>query len=89
MPQTHPKTKSLVTFDAALTAYNHRTEQDLTTHPLATQLQACDTPILDVFLSHTAQHGFPQSGMKLVPVLNYLCAFSATLGEGVSQVTTN
>jgi hypothetical protein len=62
-------------------------------HPLATQLQSCDSPaaILSVLTDLVQQ--FEQSrtsderlGTWLDPTVTVLFAFSATLGEGVGLV---
>ena len=79
-------------FDAALKSYKKKTKKDLKNHDLFKQLESCDSPaaILAVF---QAAH-FDQSRMArderlkrwLVPTINVLCAFSETLGEGISLV---
>ena len=79
-------------FEAALKSYKNKTKKDLKKHDLFKQLESCDSPaaILAVF---QASH-FDQSRMArddrlkkwLVPTINVLCAFSETLGEGISLV---
>lgn len=81
-------------FSAAVKAYEKRTEKDLLNHPLASQLQACDTPasILAVLqgqvddLDH-AQKTDERLTRWLGPTINVLLAFSDTLGEGISLVS--
>lgn len=85
-----------VTIDAALKAYEKRTSQNLITHPLATQLQARDSPeaMLTILQHQAVQLGLSGVGDEklktwLGPVVNVLYAFSATLGEDVGPVTIN
>ena len=77
----------------ALKAYEKRTKKDLLAHPLASQLQACDSPgdILAVLQQQVRGVGQSQGGDErwtnwLVPTVNVLFAFSATLGSGVGLV---
>ena len=77
----------------ALKAYEKRTKKDLLAHPLASQLQACDSPedILTVLQQQVRGVGQSQSADErwtkwLVPTVNVLFAFSATLGSGVGLV---
>jgi len=100
MSQTAPAAPSssssadfLSVFNAALEAYEKTTKNKLLTHPLAAQLQSCDSPadILPV-LRHLVQQ-LDQNRSRnerlrnwLDPTVNVLFAFSATLGEGVGMV---
>jgi hypothetical protein len=80
-------------FNAALQAYKKKTGKDITTHPLATELQSChspdtilavlrrQTPSLDQFRSR--EERFTKC---LTPIINVLYAFSATFGDGVGLV---
>ena len=80
-------------FNNALKEYEKRTKQDLLAHPLAAQLQSCDSPsaIIDVLQqqiqeinqSRTSDEKFTK---WLDPTVNVLYALSATLGEGVGLV---
>ena len=83
-------------FNAALEAYDKITKSKLLSHPLATQLQSCDTPaaILSVLRDLVQQFDQSRSGDErlrnwLDPTVNVLFAFSATLGEGVGLVYLN
>src|SRR5712691_9357772 len=83
-------------FNAALEAYDKITKSKLLSHPLATQLQSCDTPaaILSVLQDLVQQFDQSRSGDErlrkwLDPTVNVLFAFSATLGEGVGLVSLN
>jgi hypothetical protein len=80
-------------FTAALEAYKKRTKKDIASHPLATQLQSCDSPSTIIAVLRTQVQVFDQSQSAderwtkwLDPTVNVLCAFSATLGNGVGLV---
>ena len=80
-------------FTAALKAYNKQTKKDIATHPLAIQLQSCDSPstILTVLRSQVQAFDESQNADEkltkwLDPTVNVLYAFSATLGNGVGLV---
>ncbi|KAH8982414.1 hypothetical protein EDB92DRAFT_1952306 [Lactarius akahatsu] len=80
-------------FNAALKLYEKQTKKDLIAHPLASQLQACDSPasILSVLQEKAREFDQAQSGDErltkwLNPTVNVLYAFSTTLGEGVGLV---
>ncbi|KAH8999577.1 hypothetical protein EDB86DRAFT_3242615 [Lactarius hatsudake] len=77
-------------FGTALEAYKKQTKNDIASHPLATQLQSCDSPgaILAVLRAQVQTFEQSQSADErltrwLDPTVNVLYAFSATLGEGV------
>lgn len=94
MSQTTPSSNFLLVFTAALETYEKTTKYKLLTHPLATQLQSCDSPadVLSVLQDLIQQ--FDQSSSSsdqglsswLGPTVNVLFAFSAALGEGVGLV---
>ena len=80
-------------FNSAIQAYKKITGNDITSHPLATELQSCDSPdaILAVLRRHIPSSDQSQGGHEgfakcLIPTVNVLYAFSATLGEGVGLV---
>ena len=80
-------------FSTALKAYERRTKTDILAHPLASQLQACNSPasILDVLRGQVddidqARRRDERLTKWLNPTINVLLAFSATVGEGVSLV---
>jgi fungal STAND N-terminal Goodbye domain len=82
-----------VVFDNALKAYKRKTKQDLITHPLASQLEECDSPadILTILQDQVHQFEQSRSGDErlrrwLDPTINVLHAFSETLGQGVGLV---
>ena len=81
-------------FRVALDAYKSQTKKDIASHPLATQLQSCDS--YDVILSvlraqvqvFDQTQGADDKWTKwLDPTVNVLYAFSATLGNGVGVVS--
>jgi hypothetical protein len=76
-----------------LETYEKTTKNKLLSHPLAIQLQSCDSPaaILSVLQDLVQQFNQSCSGDErlrnwLDPTVNVLFAFSATLGEGVGLV---
>jgi hypothetical protein len=80
-------------FNNALKVYEKRTKKDLLAHPLATQLQACQSPSTILVILQQQIHDLDQSRNAddrwtkwLDPTVNVLYAFSATLGEGVGLV---
>ncbi|KAH9055814.1 hypothetical protein EDB83DRAFT_2552607 [Lactarius deliciosus] len=80
-------------FKTAFKAYKKRTGQDITSHPLATQLKTCDSPDAILAVLRAQVDEFDQSRRDderltrwLNPTVNVLYSFSATLGEGVGLV---
>ena len=80
-------------FNNALKEYEKRTKKDLLAHPLAAQLQACDSPSAVLAVLQLQVQALDQSQSNnsrwtkwLDPTVNVLYAFSETLGEGVSLV---
>jgi hypothetical protein len=97
MSHTRPATTSSSNFQLiinnALKEYEKRTKNDLLAHPLAAQLQACDSPtrILAVLQQQVQEHNQSRTRHEnltawLDPTVNVLYALSATLGEGVGLV---
>ncbi|KAI9442908.1 hypothetical protein H4582DRAFT_2194748 [Lactarius indigo] len=77
-------------FVSALREYEKKTKTDLHTHPLATQLQSCQSSTDILAVLHDKVNEFDQSRSHnerlsswLGPTINVLYAFSATLGEGI------
>ena len=96
VPNT-PPISSLSNFQSILNAavdrYETQTKNRLLTHPLATQLQSCDTPAAILSLLQGLVQQFDQGRSNderfrswLNPTVNVLFAFSTTLGEGVGLV---
>ncbi|KAH9165573.1 hypothetical protein EDB89DRAFT_292735 [Lactarius sanguifluus] len=80
-------------FNAALKAYEKKTKKDLLAHPLAAQLQACNSPadILLVLQDKVKELDQSRSADErlsrwLNPTIEVLYTFSAILGEGVGLV---
>jgi hypothetical protein len=97
MSHTHPTSASSsnfqLIFDDALKTYEKRTKNDLLAHPLAAQLQHCNSPssILDVLRQQVQELNQSQRRNErwtrwLDPTVKVLHAFAETLGEGVSLV---
>ena len=83
-------------FNASLQAYDNKTKNKLLDHPLAAQLQPCDSPntVLTVLQDLVQQFDQRRTSDErlnnwLNPTVNVLFAFSATLGEGVGLVSPN
>ncbi|KAH8985158.1 hypothetical protein EDB92DRAFT_1384874 [Lactarius akahatsu] len=80
-------------FGEALEAYNKQTKKDIASHPLIVQLKSCGTPSAILDLLRTQVQVFDQSQNAdekltawLVPTVNVLHRFSATLGNVVGLV---
>ena len=81
-------------FQAALKAYEKKTKKDLLAHPLAAQLQACNSPSDILAVLQDKVDEFDQSRIAderlskwLNPTINVLYSFSATIGAGVGLVS--
>ena len=81
-------------FDASLQSYNDKTNNKLLDHPLATQLQSCDSPnaVLTVLQDLVQQFDQRRTGNErlknwLNPTVNVLYTFSAALRKGVGVVS--
>jgi len=91
-PSLSPPNFQLI-FNSALKAYERHTKNDLLSHPLATQLQACQSPssILAVLQQQVQELNQSRTSDDrltkwLDPTINVLYAFPETLGEGISLV---
>jgi hypothetical protein len=78
----------------ALKAYEKRTKKDLLAHPLASQIQACNSPGAILAILQQQIQGQDQSRSSddrwtkwLDPTVNILYMLSATLGEGAGLVS--
>ena len=94
--QTASSSNFKLIFEKALKAYKKKTRQDLTAHPLAAQLQKCDSPaaILAILQDQVDQFNQTRSSDErlqrwLNPTISVLHAFSETIGEGISLVNMN
>ena len=81
-------------FNNALKVYEKRTKKDLLAHPLATELQNCNSPSKILCILHQQVQGLDQSLSSddrwtkwLDPTVNVLYMLSETLGEGISLVS--
>ena len=81
-------------FEKALQEYEKKTGKDLTTHPLATEINGCASPedILAILEAKARDLDQSQKGDErltkwLKPTVNILHALSATLGPAVGMVS--
>ena len=88
-----PSSSFLSLFSTALETYEKATKNKLLTHPLATQLQSCDSPadilsVLQDLIQQLDENRSNDQGLTnwLGPTVNVLFAFSAALSEGVGLV---
>lgn len=94
MPSTSSLSNFQPIFNAAVERYDTKTKNKLLTHPLAAQLQSCDSPAAVLSLLQGLVHQFDQGRSSnesfsswLNPTVNVLFALSATLGEGIGLVS--
>ncbi|KAH9009284.1 hypothetical protein EDB85DRAFT_2298652, partial [Lactarius pseudohatsudake] len=80
-------------FTAALKSYKQQTKRDITSLPLSTHLQSCDSPsaIINVLRAQFRTFDRSQAANErwtkwLDPIVNVLYAFSVTLGNGVGLI---
>lgn len=88
-----PSSNFLSVFNAAIETYEKTAKNKLLTHPLATQIQSCDTPadilsVLQDLVQQLDENRSSNQGLTnwLGPTVNVLFSFSATLGAGVGLV---
>ena len=93
MSHTHPTSPSSnfrPIFDDALKVYKKRTKNDLLTHPLADRFAGRDSASSILTVLQEQVQGLNESQLSntnwLDPIVNVLCVFSETLGEGVGSV---
>ncbi|KAH9003702.1 hypothetical protein EDB86DRAFT_2826288 [Lactarius hatsudake] len=97
MSQVPSTSTSSTNFDAiftsALDAYKNQTKRDIASHPLAAQLQSCDSPSAILAVLRTQVQTFDRSQTAderwsrwLDPTVNVLYAFSVALGNGVGLI---
>jgi hypothetical protein len=101
MSHSHPTTTTATSssnfqliFNNALKAYEKRTKKDLLAHPLAAELQICNSPSAILAILHQQVQGLDPSPSGddrwtkwLDPTVNVLHTLSETLGEGASLVS--
>ena len=90
---TTSSTNFQLIFNNALKTYEKRTKNDLLAHPLAAELQNCNSPSAILAVLHKQVQGLDQSQSNddrwtkwLDPTVNVLYMLSETLGEGISLV---
>ena len=78
----------------ALKVYKKRTRKDLLTHPLASQLQSCNSPAAILVVLQQQVRGLDQSQSSqdsrtkwLLPTVKVIYTFSATVEERVGLVS--
>ena len=77
----------------ALKVYKKRTKKDIRVHPLASQLEACDSPAAILAVLHQQVQGLEVRNNDdrwtswLGPTVNILCTLSDTLGQGAGLVS--
>ena len=81
-------------FNDALESYKLKTKKDLASHPILSSLQSYDSPVavLTVLRDQVPAFNQPQNqddGLTkwVVPTVNVLYAFSATVSQGVGLVS--
>ena len=81
-------------FSGALESYKHKTKKDLASHPLLSSLQSCGSPeaVLTVLRDQIPvfnQFQNRDDGLTkwVIPTVNVLYTFSATVGQGVGLVS--
>jgi hypothetical protein len=89
-----PSSRFQAIFDAALKSYQRQTKKDILAHPLASQLQSCDSTsairsVLQDQVKEFDRTCGDDEGMTkwLTPTVNVLYAFSAAVSGGVSLVS--
>ena len=83
-------------FQAALKSYQKQTKKDLLAHPLASQLQSCNSAAAILAILHDQVREFEKNSAGderltkwMGPTVNVLNAFSATVSGGISLVSFN
>jgi len=83
-------------FNTALEAYENKTKKKLLTHPLATQLQSCDSTAAVLSIFQELMQQFDQRHCTderlrnwLNPTVDVLFSFSAVINEGLGFVSLN
>ena len=94
--EPNPSSDAQSVLNTALEAYERMTKIKLLTHPLAAQIQSCDSPTAILSVLRDLIQQFDQrytSDQRLTnwlgPTINVLYAFSATIGQGVGLVSLN
>ena len=88
-----PSSNFQLIINNALDTYKKRTKNDLRAHPLAAELQSCESPTAILAVLQQQAQGLDQSRSTderwtkwLDPTVNVLFAFSGILGAGIGLV---
>ena len=91
--QSTSRSKFDAIFNAALRSYKKKTGNDITSHPIATELQSCNSSdavlaILrrQISMPDQSQNSDEELANCLIPTVNVLYTLSNTLGEAVGLV---
>ncbi len=83
-------------FNTALKAYENKTKNKLLTHPLAVQLQSCNSPaavlsVLQEIIQQFDQRRRSDERLRnwLNPTVDILFSFSALISDGIGLVSVN
>ena len=93
---TSSKSRFQDIFQAALKSYQKQTKKDLLAHPLASQLQSCDSTAAILAILHDQVREFEKNSACderltkwLGPTVNVISVYSAAVSGGVSLVSFN
>ena len=94
--EPNPSSDAQSVLNTALEAYERMTKIKLLTHPLAAQIQSCDSPTAILSVLRDLIQQFDQrytSDQRLTnwpnATVKVLYAFSGTLGDSVGHVSSN
>jgi hypothetical protein len=92
-PSSSSSTNFQLIINNALDKYKKRTKKDLIKHPLAAQIQSCDSPSAILAILQQQVQGLDKSRSSderwsrwLDPTVNVIYVLSSTLSAGVSLV---
>ena len=95
LPAPTSHSNFLPVFNTALESYKRKTKSDLPSHPLLSSLQSCGSPEAVLTVLREQIPAFDQSQNRddgltkwVIPTVNVLYTFSATVGQGVGLVNT-
>ena len=93
VPSSSSSTNFQLIINNALDKYKKRTKKDLIKHPLAAQIQSCDSPSAILAILQQQVQGLDKSRSSderwsrwLDPTVNVIYVLSSTLSVGVSLV---
>jgi hypothetical protein len=85
-PSTNGPANFRSLFNDALRAYKKRTREDLFLHPLAAEMQSCDSPRTVLSVLQEQARNEERWTNWLSPVVNVIDALSSSLGEDIGLV---